>query len=358
MRRITVFLSFFALPVFLSILFMPRAAACQEDPPPDLRTLYLDSEVIVVGKIGTPGKWALSESAGPDNSRNYIRSIPIRVEEVIKGGSVNVAAVSETESEYLRNSRLRASVSEFYSSLAENKERRLFFLKKEGEAWFEISYGTDLEITPKQLAVFIPRLRELDNISTATVPSKVRLVEWFVAMAEDPVTRLEGAEEMVALLEEILMEEEAARDAAEEKKAREAEGDYDEEDEDEEAHLEVLSEADGTLIEAASFLRDRRVAERLLTELPAVSRADPDETVNLLTMLSRYYDDEKLDELTAKYENVAGGEENDLVPDRVPAPGEQAKRTPQRLPRETYGQRRAELVRQVLKLCRGLRAKK
>jgi hypothetical protein len=75
-------------------------------------------------------------------------------------------------------------------------------------------------------------------------------------------------------------------------------------------------------------------------------------------MLSRYYDDEKLDELTAKYENVAGGEDNDLVPDRVPASGEQAKKTPQRFPRETYGQRRAELVRQVLKLCRGLHAKK
>ncbi len=475
MRRITAVLSLFVLPVFLSILFMPRAAACPVSPPVPLRGLYLNSELIVVGKIGTPGKWSVSsENSGPNNSyRINGRKIPVQVEEVIKGPSERVIQVGESRYQWLGSGEENEpqvrqpdfDEEAFVSNLSQNKERRLFFLGKNSEngSFTEIYNGRSFTLPQKDLDVYITRLRELANIYNAGAPADERILEWLVSMAEDPVTRFEGAYELSNALarsaysdqdedekenadetgeaeEEDPQDADAAKpvinddeeasvdkpenfatvgvESAEAKQvmdpltyspyqgygdlAKKLTADQKErlvraalnlrfnydpvkrsDDEDDEGYLVILSQTDSVLLDAVCYLRDRRVAERLLAEIPTVARHNTSEAADLLEKVARYFDDEKLDSLVDKYSNLSWRDSDDLIEDeklandqpaenaaaadggKAPADtadksgggsgGEELKageKIP--LPQKTYGQRRAELFEQIYARCNEL----
>lgn len=538
MRRFTTVLSLFVFPLFLSILFMPRAAACPVREPIPLRGLYLNSDTVIVGKIGEPEKWALaSEMNEPGNRyRIYARNIPVTIDEVIKGSGDSVVAVRETHYQWLGND-VNANTDDFganinksgesavYSStLSTDKERRLFFLNKEADngSFTETYLGRELSLPQKELDVYIARLRELANIYSSGTPSKERVMEWLVTMAEDPVTRFEGAYELRAALaqftlaaedEALAAEEEAAEKAAEkaeaeaaeaeakaaqqtdaaegadaadvaeaakapkladpdkeaeavnetktgeavkavdaekaeetaqdaktentdiqlvdlndgvnksqadlisystygtydkfaglltpdqkerliraaldlrfnyqpdkdEKKAESEKGDDDEENaegNEEEEYIEIMGESDRMLLEVASYLGDRRIADRLLAEMPNVVKHNHDEVAaEMMTFMARYYHDEKLDNLVYKYSEISWNEDDALIEDEAQAydqPEEetvigkpdtapdskvrpqnpQAQKIPQ--PQKTYGQRRAELFNEIIMRTNGL----
>lgn len=483
MRRITAVLSLFVLPVFLSILFMPRAAACPVSPPVPLRGLYLNSELIVVGKIGTPGKWGISSESSDPNNRYRIngRKIPVQVDEVIKGTSDRVIQVGESRYQWLGSGeenepqpqlRQADSGEDYVSNLSQNKERRLFFLGKnsENESYTEIYNGRSFTLPQKDLDVYITRLRELANIYNSGAPAKDRIVEWLVSMAEDPVTRFEGAYELsTALAQSAYSDEDEDEDADKDENADEPAGEADEQDsqdadaakpvinddeasvdkpenlvidgaesgeakpetdlltyspyqgygdfaklltadqkerlvraalnlrfnydpvkrsddEDDEGYLVILSHTDSVLLDAVCYLRDRRVAERLLAEIPTVARHNPSEAASLLGKMARYFDDEKLDSLVYKYSNLSWRDSDDLIEDEKLANDEPAEnaaadggKTPAAdtaekgeggsdgeklkagekipLPQKTYGQRRTELFEQIYARCNELTAK-
>jgi len=218
MRRFAAVLSLFIFSVSFAILILPLAIACPVQDPVPLRGLYLKSDIVVVARVGAPEKWKLDDSEADPNShfRTYRRSIPLKVEETIKGADTKDVSVTEerwrgvhegnsggeTAQAVLPNT-VKESDPEFESTFTDNKDRRLFFLRKneESEGYSEVYRNHAFEHTQKELDVFISRLRELANIYSAAKPSKELIVEWLVSMAEDPVTRFEGAFELHRALE-------------------------------------------------------------------------------------------------------------------------------------------------------------
>ncbi len=184
------------------------------------------------------------------------------------------------------------------------------------------------------------------------------------------------------------------------KVAEKPEGDESDKDEDEDIedredegppkieYEDVLSEADELLLSAVGEFNDRRVVDRLITELPAVNKYGPREAFTMIEILSAYFNDEKLEKLSDKYSDVYWGDENELIDeeetadDDIASPAAPAAddKTPGDMPRteeaaneakavkkareenyvpsKTYGRRRGELLAQVLVRCAELGEKK
>lgn len=121
----------------------------------------------------------------------------------------------------------------------------------------------------------------------------------------------------------------------------------------------ILAEADRHLLEAVAYLKDSRVTARLLAELPAAAQYDPTQASEFMRFIAVYFDDEKMDDLTDKYNGVDWGEENELIdredraddspPEKVGgAKATAIKNKAAYQPVKTYGQRRAELLQQIV----------
>ncbi len=465
MRRFAAILSFFVFSVSFAILALPLAAACPVQDPIPLRGLYLKSDVVVVAKIGAPGKWEMAprDEDSADRYRIYRRGIPLQVEETIKGSGTSNLVVAEERWHWLGNADdtqaatpnpVKEAEPEFESTLADNKDRRLFFLSKneEGVNYSQVIRNHPFEPTQKELEVYISRLRELGNIYSAANPSKASIVEWLVSMAEDPVTRFEGAYELREALENVTDDEEEEEAGGEEKRKavlavdaspaaddsseteqtdpkdvsvevenvssnqlvyRNYGGDGDlaklltadqkerlvraflnvrfnyervkdeDAEEDDEGYVEVLNDADSELLGAVSRLKDRRVIDRLLAEIPTVARYQSWEASQMMDTIAGYFDDDKLTKLAEKYSDVGWGGEDDLIPDQgkaydKPEAGEagetagdnaaqvktvtanskdgrednaKASEPKIQLPPKTYGQRRTELLDRIMLRC-------
>jgi hypothetical protein len=495
MRRFAAGLSSFLFAVIFAAPSIPGSSACPVSPPVPLRGLYIKSELVVVGKIGTPGKWKIQpreeQENESENYRYYNRIVPVQIEETIKGTAPQTLLIRENESRWINPAEVPKTpapgavqtpedVPEFSSTLTENTERRLFFLSPNADgdgSYFEIYSGRRFQPEQKNLPVFISRLRELHGIYSAPVPSKQMIIEWVVAMAEDPVTRFEGAYELRQALYSTGREEEREEgpevepekdeqadtaeiadadnaDAAQETNENSAEvtadnvisqetleslprqiaynryQDYSDiaelltpaqkerliqaflniqftykvaekpardEDEDEDAgdnenegppeieYEDALNEADELLLNAVGELNDRRVVNRIIAELPAVNKYGPRYAFSMIEILSGYFNDEKLEKLSDKYSDVYWGGENALIEeeetagDLPDAPIDKNDKTPDDplpdaafneakalrkaraenyVPSKTYGQRRHELLAQILIRCAELGGKK
>ncbi|HEV7646258.1 MAG TPA: hypothetical protein VGO50_20150 [Pyrinomonadaceae bacterium] len=215
--------AFFAL---LVLVFSSIASLGCEDPPLPLRRMYLESDVIVVGRIGKPGKWMAGAREGEANTQYQIfnRSFPITVEKVLKGDANGKLALSEENYHYLGNGGDvsakpgdRINEPEYESELTKDSGRRLFFLKKNEQGLYtEIYSNRDFAPKGKDLDIFISRIGELSEMYRNGEPSKARIVEWLVSMTENPVTRFDGAYELRTSLYDLKYQgEEAAEQAPE-----------------------------------------------------------------------------------------------------------------------------------------------
>ncbi|HEV7646257.1 MAG TPA: hypothetical protein VGO50_20145 [Pyrinomonadaceae bacterium] len=502
MRRFAAGLSSFLFAVIFAVPTTAGSSACPVSPPIPLRGLYLKSDLVVVGKIGTPGKWKIQprDENGGENFRYYNRTVPVQVEETIKGVAPRNLLVQEIQTKWVGQVEEEKPTPgivktpdepELPSSLAENTDRRLFFLNQntdDSASYQEAYMGRRFQPGQKDLPLFVSRLRELHAIYSAPVPSKQMIVEWIVTMAEEPATRYEGAYELrQALYNSGRVEEsedESGKDeqadtadpldtaatadsgqenavntdaaqktnesSAEEtagntitaeslllsmpvyrglyqdysdiaelltpsqkerliqsflntqftyKVAEKSENDEDE-DEDEDAqdgeekgppkieYASVLNEDDELLLNAVGEFNDRRVATRLMAELPTVNKYGPRYAYTMIEILSAYFNDEKLEKLSDKYSDVYWGDENKLIDDEEtadddiaspaapaaddktpgdPPPDEEAAKEAKTIkkarqenyvPSKTYGQRRAELLAQVLVRCTELGERK
>ncbi len=213
MRRFAAGLSSFLFAVIFAIPTTAGSAACPVAQPIPLRGLYLKSDLVVVGKIGTPGKWKMQPREDGDESQNenfryYTRTVPVQIEETIKGAAPKNLLVQEVQTKWVGPTEEQKTPApgvartedepEFPSTLAENTGRRLFFLNEitDNASYQETYAGRRFQPEQKDLPLFTSRLRELHAIYSAPVPSKQMIVEWVVAMAEDPATRFEGAYEL------------------------------------------------------------------------------------------------------------------------------------------------------------------
>lgn len=411
--------AFFAL---LLIAFSSTASFACEDPPLPLRGMYLDSDVIVVGKIGKAGKWIAGTKEADSEYQIFNRAYPIAVEKVIKGDAGGQIAVNEENYHFLgeeNGAKVPADDLE-YSELGKDTGRRLFFLKKseDGKVYTEI-YHNRYNFAPKgkDMETYIARLAELNTMyKDGAQPAKETVLEWLVSMAENPVTRFEGAYELTQAFNSTRWEAEnaeaeaAERKAAEEAKARgevvaelpateevaehaEGEGDHEEyvsyidadfarlitpaqkerivkafmtlkfdyemkkhadAGPDDEGYVETLNEGDRQLLDAALLTGDRRVAVRLMQEMPMLIKHEKYQASTYMEMIAGAMKDDRLKKLYEKYSEVAYGEDGEMIENKANAydveafEGSEAERLAflAKQPDKSFGARRAEIFEQ------------
>ncbi len=294
MRRFVAGLSSFLFAIIFAVPTTAGSSACPVSPPVPLRGLYIKSDLVVVGKIGTPGKWKIQPRDGSEseNFRDYNRTVPVQIEETIKGTAPENLLVRETQTRWVSPSVEQKPQTpgivinvpdepEFSSSLAEDTGRRLFFLDKntDGGAYYQQAYaGRHFQPEQKDLPLFISRLRELHAIYSAPVPSKQMIVEWVVAMAENPATRYEGAYELRQALYGSGREEEPEEGSQESEQADAPEAaDAADADQENAADIDAIQETHVlTGEETAGNTITRGNLDLLVLNLPAFDRIDQD----------------------------------------------------------------------------------
>ncbi len=214
MRRYAAIFSLLIIALSSAVSF-----AC-EDPPLPLRGMFLESHLIVIGKIGAPGKWKAAAAGESADYQTLSRRFPIIVEKTLKGVFDGDLYISETTYNYFgdenpKNTANPAPGADFESELAKDTCRRLFFLQKNDKGEFEEIYHNRI-FAPKgkDLALYIERLNELHDMYKNGEPAKERIVEWLVSMAENPVTRFEGAYELRGSFYDAKYKAEEAAEAA------------------------------------------------------------------------------------------------------------------------------------------------
>ncbi len=378
--------AFFAL---LVLVFSSIASLGCEDPPLPLRGMYLQSDVIVIGRIGKPGKWMAGAREGEGDTQYQIfnRSVSVTVEKVLKGDAPGKLEIGEENYHYFGdvsagNGGIKpAAQPEYESELTKDTGRRFFFLKKnEQGVYTEVYINRDFSPKGKDFDIYVSRLTELNEMYHNGEPAKEKIVEWLVSMAENSVTRFEGAYELrnslyglkyeadeaarnadhSHSLKEALAEQEAtendepkladdtehaeeagedeypqygeaafARLLTEEQKSRLVKAfftvkfDYEPKKYDdpgmEGTYVSVLNEGDSHLVDAVVLLNDRRVINRIMAEMPNLARHESYTAANLLDIISGQLKNEKFTKLVEKFSEVAYGGEDEMIDSKASA---------------------------------------
>lgn len=373
--------AFFAL---LLIAFSSSISLACEEPPLPLRGMYLESDLIVVGKIGKPGKWIAGKNEAASDYLIFNRSYPISVEKTLKGDAHGKLSVWEENYHYLGEGENGAKVTEpngteFVSELGKDSGRRLFFLKKGEDGHYAEIYSNRYEFSPqgKDLDVYIARIGELNDMyKNGATPSKETIVEWLVSMAENSVTRFEGAYELRESVydlkwkleqeaEEAAKAKEHAHSVKEEMAKNEVviavdetaetsgEGEdhesypvygeadfaklltqgqkdrlvkafftakfnyepkkYKDAEDPNETYVEALNEGDRHLAETVIQFGDRRVINRLMAEVPSLVKHQPYMAADFINEIAGVLRNERLKTLAEKFSDVAYGGENEMI---------------------------------------------
>ena len=151
-------------------------------PSQPLRTLFLESDRIVVAQVG---------ASSVAEKLNYGRSFKtsLMVSQTIKGDG-HKPAVDVHHFVYARDP----------IQFTEGQTVLAFLQRKEGDTkdGYEPIYGASSvkRLSPSDLETYLSRLEELKAIVSNREPNPIDIVEWLVRCAEDPVTRREGSFEL------------------------------------------------------------------------------------------------------------------------------------------------------------------
>jgi hypothetical protein len=188
-RTVRIF-SLFVMTVFSVVFLSSNAIASTATPPIPLRIMYLKSDLVLIGTVTGAGQWepAARGEAGEGKSP-YQRVLTVTVEAPIKGTAPGELAVTEFR-----------SAGDFANTFSAG-ERRIFFLAAQGNSYYLLSnFHGDLSLGARELDIYAARLRELQNIYLSGDRTGAQIVDWLAALAADPVTRFEGAEDLKTLL--------------------------------------------------------------------------------------------------------------------------------------------------------------
>jgi hypothetical protein len=159
--------------------FLTRA--CPPPPPQPLRTLYLDSDLIIVAQVGA------TTLVREEKFSDFLKTSLI-VSSVLKGETAG-PVVSLYNRAHRGNRELAAKYKQ--------GESLLLFLQETGEGYAldDPTYCIK-RLSAGDLQIYLERIAELDSILQQAPPDNERLVEWLVRCAEEPATRWEGAYEL------------------------------------------------------------------------------------------------------------------------------------------------------------------
>lgn len=194
-RRVTLLALATALAALLvSLAATETGSACGGPPPKPLRALYVESDLVVVARVGqtVPVEMATVDDQG---LKVYRMKTSLRVNSTVKGqGNHDVIPLYHLS----WHSKDAAETPSAYDEYGDS-EKLLFFLKRraDGEGYEEAdsAYGVK-KLTDADLRVYVERMNELALILQQEKPDPARIVEWLVRCAEEPATRWEGLYEL------------------------------------------------------------------------------------------------------------------------------------------------------------------
>lgn len=190
----------FASVVFVllvSIVSQPMAAARKRCPvriPDGLLTLYLKSDLIVIGSV-TSEKF-LKKTHEYDHGYTFDTEKKLRVSRTLKGFEKDSAAfvVSNFKSAKAEENNVE---TDFYAMSA--GEEALFFLVKneDGDSYELADYSSGMKIlSVTDAGIYTKFIEELKRITTNKKDQTAELTEWLVRLAEEPLTRGDGTRDL------------------------------------------------------------------------------------------------------------------------------------------------------------------
>lgn len=172
--------------VAATLLVLPSFATAFPIPPQPLRQLCADSQLIVVAKVEQVVSFT-------DKDGYTLSKALLHISAMLKGDEHNEFA------QVLFNPSMVCPAPPRYP---EGSSVIAFLYREEGEYLFRtagLSYGTKV-LPENEAQIYIKRIREVLEIqkSDDSPAKEEQTVEWLVRCAEEPVTRWEGAYELLA----------------------------------------------------------------------------------------------------------------------------------------------------------------
>lgn len=315
------------VPLTVSLTAGALGGSIAVSSPQPLRTLYKESDLIVIATVGQTRK------VETEDERSLMKTA-LTVSSTLKGKAKATVYVYHW-----------VYKDEFHEFAAGNK-LLLFLQQREGEDGRQqgyevddVSYGVK-QLADADLSVYRQRIEELVRLVQKAKPDKGEIVEWLVRCAEHPATRFEGAYELARGVETLSAEEDvsdedtdeedeessteaAAKDISEDDAANDVEAGEEEEEEDDLGKLaSLLSRAqkdrllqalydtaelktgDEQLIRLARLWQDTRLQSFLIAQLRRVQYDPTQFSVTLASTLAELLDDDDITSLADEYQEL------------------------------------------------------
>lgn len=196
--------------LLLAGLYVAPTQSCPGPPPQPLRQLYMQSERVVIARVGK-SEIVKVENNGDDrevetddedggNGPTQLRTA-LHVSSTLKGEHQPVVYV---------NHYMYVDYKDPLSSAPTDEDLLVFLEKVEDIDDFSVdmNYGIK-KLSKADLNVYVSRIEELASMMKSGYPGDAAIVEWLVRCAEEPATQWEGTYEL-AVSQQLL--EESARE--------------------------------------------------------------------------------------------------------------------------------------------------
>jgi hypothetical protein len=358
-----------------------RSRRCGEEPPETLLSLYKNSSEIHIGifdRIEDVGMIEDTEDYSVIDMRKHFsisstlkgepRKFYAATEQDYRYKSVEPEAVEDAEgspepdgtagSEEM----IESDDDTYLADIAKPGDRVMIFLRKDAETGSLIfTHYRDAvkKLDAEKMSAYETRVSELNSIFAAKKVDDAEIVKWLVKTAVDPMTRWEGAFELLSGFQnaewrderaEYLKGKESRGESIEEWERFDSESDEDHnvrarlayvqllsnsqkedlltavvssmraEPEDGERQTANLDEGDRMLLELVSRWGDSRLAGHLIDQL----RNNPDLpywNAQMMQMAAKVLGDPRLDDLATKYSNLYGSDEEIVAEEDLTAVG-------------------------------------
>ena len=203
--------------LLISLCALPETVSAKRCPvrmPDSLLTLYLKSDLVVVGSIRS--EKTLKMTGDYDYGSYFDVEKKLDISDTLKGQKPD-SATFKTSKYKPKNAENTDAVSEETEGYANIGDKALFFLAKNTEnGFYELADSSSAikKLEDGDLDIYVKRIEELKRITAARKNQLTKLTEWLVRLVEEPATRAEGTVDLQASFSALKYEQEEQEENA------------------------------------------------------------------------------------------------------------------------------------------------